>query len=103
MKKLNKKQSEELKKRAQKLQAAKNKFEGATQDLNSEIEDWNAFALDIADELQSYYDERSETWQEGDVGSAFSEWVERWQEEPEEIDYDLSWIDDLEKLECMEA
>lgn len=32
---------------------------------------------DIVNAMESYYDEKSEKWQEGDAGSAYSEWKDQ--------------------------
>ena len=58
---------------------------------------------DIVSEMETYYDERSEKWQEGDAGSAYADWKGEWEgldcatvdlvDEP-----DCSLPDDLEQL-----
>lgn len=55
-------------------------------DLNAIIEEANAVREEIENDAQSYYDEKSEKWQEGDRGSAFSEWKDAWSNEVEEIE-----------------
>ena len=39
-----------------------------------------SFRQEIADDLRSYYDDKSERWQEGDTGEQYAEWVEAWEE-----------------------
>lgn len=55
-------------------------------DLNAIIEEANGLRDEIQADAQSYYDEKSEKWQEGERGSAHSDWVSSWQEEIEEIE-----------------
>jgi len=42
------------------------------------LEEANAFCQDIASQLQDYYDDRSERWQEGDAGEQYQEWINTW-------------------------
>lgn len=45
---------------------------------------------EIADEARTYYDERSERWQEGDAGSDYATWVETLENfDIEEIEIEL--------------
>lgn len=55
-------------------------------DLNALVEEANGIREEIEADAQSYYDEKSEKWQEGDRGSAYSEWISAWQNEVEEIE-----------------
>lgn len=65
---------------------------------------------EIASDIQNYYDERSEAWQEGDAGQAYTAWLEEWQgagwlptdgielDEPEALDEPDIDLDTFEQL-----
>lgn len=46
-------------------------------DLNAIIEEANSLREEIASDAQSYYDEKSEAWQDGERGSAYSDFIQR--------------------------
>lgn len=46
------------------------------------------FREEIAGEIESYIDERSDAWREGEKGDAYNEWLSSWQESFEEVDID---------------
>ena len=56
--------------------------------LNESIVDLKTIAEEIRDELQAYYDERSEGWQAGDKGIAYDEWIDRWS--------NITYMDEIE-------
>lgn len=72
----------------------------------------NGFIQDVHSEMESYYDERSEKWKEGEDGQAYQDWMEQWSyeadepptpeveelevEEPEEMTYEAVTADDLD-------
>jgi hypothetical protein len=47
---------------------------------NEAIDNLRQIAAEIRDSLQEYYDERSDSWQEGEKGQAYLEWVDSWAE-----------------------
>jgi len=58
----------------------------AHDDLTEAIEAYNealadavGWRDDMAQEMQDYFDERSERWQEGEDGTAYGEWINEWQ------------------------
>lgn len=55
-------------------------------DLNAIVEEANSLREEIESDAQSYYDEKSEKWQEGDRGSSYSDWISSWQNEVEEVE-----------------
>lgn len=78
--------------------------------FNERVSEANEFVSTVHDDQQAHFDERSEKWQEGDVGSAYSDWMSQWElaveevelEEPGELempDVDLDAFADLE-TEC---
>lgn len=76
--------------------------------LNTAIEALNAFREERNGEAQSYYDDKSERWQESDRGNAYAAFVGEWEvecptvdevEEPsfDEVDVDVpEWPEEFE-------
>jgi hypothetical protein len=54
--------------------------------LNDVIERGNALRADIESAAQEHYESKSETWQEGERGSAYSDFVQSWGEELESVE-----------------
>jgi uncharacterized protein YukE len=54
--------------------------------FNSKVEEVNAFIEEIHAEQESYFDEKSERWQDGDAGSAYSDWMSMWELAVEEVE-----------------
>lgn len=77
--------------------------------LNEKTSEANAFIEEIHDEQESFYDERSEKWQEGDAGSAYSDWMSTWEISIEPIELmdlpaqDVPQIEGLEDFESLET
>lgn len=46
---------------------------------NEALEAARGFAEDIAREIESYIDDRSDNWRDGDRGSQYAEWLSAWQ------------------------
>jgi hypothetical protein len=69
-------------------------FEGAHERLGLAIDEYNGvlgdavtFRDEIAQKMEDYYEERSEKWQDGDAGQAYTNWMEAWTEvELEELE-----------------
>jgi hypothetical protein len=97
MKKLDKKQLEEKKELVTKLGLAKTAIEEALAAYEELREEAQEFVDNCASDMSDYYDERSEEWQEGDVGSTYSEWMEQWQ------DLTLVEIDLSDELETIDS
>lgn len=75
----------------------------AYQELNDVIAEINSLRNDVNCEQQSYYDEHSERWQEGEAGEQYSAWIDVWGQDldeegepdtPEFNDPDLSHLTD---------
>lgn len=49
------------------------------------------FCHSFAEEVQEYYDSKSEGWQEGDAGEAHSSWATTY----EEVEYDAVTLEDI--------
>jgi hypothetical protein len=69
---------------------------------------------DAANEAKSYYEEKSETWQEGERGGRYAEWKDRLREIADAINEDIEppevampdrpdWIGDLEDPDFSEC
>lgn len=58
-------------------------------DYNGALNDLREFAQEIASDIQSYVDERSDRWQEGERGEAYRSWQGEW----ESYDYDLEEVE----------
>lgn len=71
----------------------------------------NEFLQEVHEEMESFYEERSDKWKEGDAGSAYEDWKSSWEMEIEELEleepptYDepeVNGVDEFEglALEC---
>jgi hypothetical protein len=84
------------------------KVKEALKAVNAKIQEAKEWAEGIASEMQEYYDEKSERWQEGDNGQQYSEWKDSYEnfspddleiEFPEELEVVAAdAADDLENL-----
>ena len=91
------------------LRDAWEKVQEQIEKYNAVIDDAKAWAEDIASEIQSFIEDKSEAWQQGDRGQAYEEWRSSFEtveleevelEAPEEIDIDLrDAADALQSLE----
>lgn len=69
------------------LQEAMNAYNAKVADYNEALAEANGFVEDIANEIQSYMDDRSEKWHEGDTGEMYATWVDGWTSyAPEDMD-----------------
>jgi hypothetical protein len=50
------------------------------------LNDLKEFCDEIVEGAQSYYEERSEGWQEGEKGEAYAEWYGAWEDYAQEIE-----------------
>lgn len=63
-------------------------------DYNTFVREAQEFIEEMRDEMQAYYDDRSEKWQESDTGTEYYDWIDAWETgldeiediQPEEID-----------------
>ena len=65
-------------------------------DLNSTLGEIENFRQSVYDQMEEYYDSKSEKWQEGEIGTAYRDWMNEWSnatvdlmEELEEQDIDI--------------
>ncbi len=77
-----------------KLEDLKGPVEVALGKLNDVVREANEWTSAILSDMESYYDERSEKWQEGDAGSNYSSWKDEYSGELEEAD--ITFPDALE-------
>lgn len=72
-------------------------------DLNAALVEGNEFRTRVVERLQEEFDDKSESWQAGDVASNVSDFIERWEDnEYEEVDMsdlDLPNSDRLTELD----
>lgn len=94
-------------------QAAIQAMDDVVRAINEKREELHELLDGAAGSAEEYYDEKSEKWQEGDRGSAYSDWkdelrriadeVESEIEAPELPDLDEpSWVDEVEGAEFVE-
>lgn len=76
MKKLSKEQQATLDKHRDALAKAKDEFEAACNAFAEVCQDAGAALADITEGARSYFDDKSEKWQDGDAGMAYSSWLE---------------------------
>jgi len=57
-------------------------------DFNSKVADANAFVEEIHAEQESYEGDKTDTWREGDAGSAYADWMSAWEVSIEEVELD---------------
>lgn len=97
----------DLQQKQEEVSSASTDFNGKVQELwanlvADSIDEYNktvSAAQDFVDqtqeEIQNYYDERSESWQSGEHGTSFNEWINQWDVSLEEIDMDSPSETDL--------
>ena len=78
------------------------KVNGKLNALNEKIGEAREWAEGIASDMQSYYDEKSERWQEGDNGQNYSSWKEEY-ENLSADEVEVTFPDDLEVPDCTVA
>ncbi len=78
------------------LKIAWSGLETARITFNEAIEEANAFRQSMLDDMQNFYDEKSEKWQEGDKGQAYQSWMDYWSNEFDQIS-DIDEPDEFEE------
>jgi uncharacterized protein YukE len=51
----------------------------AVDDYNGVVEEANGWLADLQSEMQSYADEKSDKWREGDAGQAYESWMSEYE------------------------
>lgn len=110
MKSLSKAQMVERAQLMDRLREIAAEIEEKISEVNSIISNYNEVVAEVEEfrdglvgEMQDYYDERSEKWQDGEKGSAYSDWKNEWEQldtsQADEVEApDLSLADNLENL-----
>lgn len=80
----------------EKLQELFEEIKGAEADYNQALQECRQFCADRAQEMQDYYDERSDAWQEGDAGESYTQWKDDWEAFDNVDDIDIEQPDSLE-------
>ncbi len=72
------------------LASIRDRLEAAVSTYNERIADLRSVYEDIASEARSYFEDRSERWQESDAGQTYSEWVDQLENiEMEDVDIEM--------------
>lgn len=77
-----------IKKYNEKVAVAFSELESLVDTFNAKITTANDFIGEVHSEQESFFDEKSEKWQEGDIGSAYTDWMSTWELEIEAIELD---------------
>lgn len=78
---LNKTQSAECQRLRDALESAIHEANTAIENANAAREAFEAFRCDFESEIQSYMDDKSDKWREGDSGEAHQAFCDAWGEE----------------------
>lgn len=86
MKRLNKKQAAQLTELTDAVETAKIAVDEKVEELNDAIVKLEGFRQEMRDDMESYYEEKSERWQEGDNGQMYYDWMNAWDQEVTEVE-----------------
>lgn len=64
---------------AKELDELKGAVQAAWHDLDLALQNLRDFRDERVSEMQEYADGKSDKWREGDVGTAYLEWIENWE------------------------
>lgn len=78
----------------EKLSEEKEKLENAEAAYNEVVEAAEGFRAEVHSDMNDYFDERSEKWQE--ENDSYAQWMAAWAEELDKIDLDLPSDVDLD-------
>jgi hypothetical protein len=116
MRKLSKEQQNTKEEHRSAIEAAYAKLAGEIGDYNSQMrqqwqelevayiaykeacENAREFVAETVGEMEAYFEDRSESWQDGERGDAYHEWTQTW----EEVAGTLEGVEDLEQPEEIE-
>jgi chromosome segregation ATPase len=85
------------------LEERSESIDSLTQRYNEVIGGANALIEEIHEEQESYADERSDTWRDGDAGQAHGDWAGEWSISLDEIDVELPDVVDEPELSAAET
>lgn len=81
------------------VETAKDEVQGKLNTLNEKITEAGEWTESIASDMDSYYEEKSERWQEGEKGQEYSAWKEEYENfSADSVDVDFP--DDIEVPDC---
>jgi len=81
------------------MAAEKIKVEEKLETLNEKIRDSKEWLGDVHSDMDSYFDERSEKWQEGENGQNYSTWKDTYDQVTTD-DVTIDFPDDLDLPDC---
>jgi hypothetical protein len=73
--------------------------------FNAAATESNEFLQEVHEEMDSFYEDRSDKWKEGDAGSAYEDWKSSWEMEIGEVEleepaaYDEPEMDGVDEFE----
>lgn len=79
MKKLNKEHRATRDRLMSELEVAQMHVEQAIEAYRAKVQETQAFCQDVAEEIATYINDKSDRWQEGDRGQAYSDWQQMWE------------------------
>jgi hypothetical protein len=79
------------------------RVESALLSLNEKIIEAEEWRGDMASEMQDYFDERSERWQESDAGSNYQDWLTEWGSELPEVELDAPEDVEMPEVEALDT
>jgi hypothetical protein len=90
MTKLSKDQQKKKDELFKKLEETKGALETALTSYNEVVGEVTEFRDEVVSEMDDYYSNKSDKWQEGEKGEAYSSWKDQWESfEIEEVEIDL--------------
>lgn len=75
-----------IKRYNQLIEAARTEIEGLVGRYNELVQDAQGMMEGIHDEQEAYKGDRSDRWQDSDAGQAYTEWMDAWAVDLEEMD-----------------
>jgi hypothetical protein len=69
------------------------KLKPAIEAYNNILDDMESFRDEIKGQMDDYFGERSDKWQEGDAGTAYQAWITEWE------NFDVSHLDEIEPIQ----
>lgn len=93
MKKVSKETQERIANLFSELEEAAGDIECAVERYNTAVFELNEVRGEVAGLIQEYIDERSERWQESERGDLYTQWLDSWEEETEEVDVNCEYGD----------
>ena len=98
MKSLTKKHQAELLLHIAELDSLESDVERAVGDYNNAIDELNEYLTEIAEEISTYIDGRSEAWQESDRAELYDTWMESFREEKDYLEEPMCEHNDFEVI-----